>query len=41
MLGVFVHRSDPLRTDLLISHPMVKIHVVDERTGQYVKKDDR
>ncbi|XP_024121319.1 jouberin isoform X2 [Oryzias melastigma] len=41
VLGVFVHRSDPLRTDLLISHPMVKIHVVDERTGQYVKKDDR
>ncbi|XP_020555524.1 jouberin isoform X2 [Oryzias latipes] len=41
VLGVFVHKSDPLRTDLLISHPMVKIHVVDERTGQYVKKDDR
>lgn len=24
----------------MISHPMVKIHVVDENTGQYVKKDD-
>ncbi|KAK9534080.1 hypothetical protein VZT92_009153 [Zoarces viviparus] len=40
VLGVFVHRADRLKTDLLISHPMVKIHVVDENTGQYVKKED-
>ncbi|XP_037342644.2 jouberin [Pungitius pungitius] len=40
VLGVFVHRTDPLKTDLLISHPMVKIHVVNEITGQYVKKED-
>ncbi|XP_031703160.1 jouberin [Anarrhichthys ocellatus] len=40
VLGVFVHRTDRLKTDLLISHPMVKIHVVDENTGQYVKKED-
>uniref|UniRef100_A0AAQ4P1B4 Abelson helper integration site 1 n=1 Tax=Gasterosteus aculeatus aculeatus TaxID=481459 RepID=A0AAQ4P1B4_GASAC len=40
VLGVYVHRTDPLKTDLLISHPMVKIHVVDEVTGQYVKKED-
>ncbi|XP_060919571.1 jouberin isoform X1 [Labrus mixtus] len=40
VLGVNVHRTDRLKTDLLISHPMVKIHVVDEITGQYVKKED-
>ncbi|XP_056283031.1 jouberin isoform X2 [Pseudoliparis swirei] len=40
VLGVTVHRTDRLKTDLLISHPMVKVHVVDEITGQYVKKED-
>ncbi|XP_024912762.1 jouberin isoform X2 [Cynoglossus semilaevis] len=40
VLGVYIHRTDRLKTDLLISHPMVKIHVVDENTGQYVKKED-
>ncbi|XP_034531432.1 jouberin isoform X2 [Notolabrus celidotus] len=40
VLGVYIHRTDRLKTDLLISHPMVKIHVVDEVTGQYVKKED-
>ncbi|XP_021176678.2 jouberin isoform X2 [Fundulus heteroclitus] len=40
VLGVFIHRTDRLKTDLLISHPMVKIHVVDETTGQYAKKED-
>ncbi|KAJ3613669.1 hypothetical protein NHX12_019915, partial [Muraenolepis orangiensis] len=40
VLGVYVHRTDRLKTDLLLSHPMVKIHVVDELTGQYVKKED-
>ncbi|XP_072313591.1 jouberin isoform X2 [Eucyclogobius newberryi] len=40
VLGLYVHRSDRLKTDLLISHPMVKVHVVDEITGQYVKKED-
>lgn len=41
VLGVYIHRSDRLKTDLLVSHPMVKIHVVDERSGLYVKKDHR
>ncbi|XP_062428498.1 jouberin isoform X2 [Rhea pennata] len=39
VLGVYIHRTDRLKTDLLISHPMVKIHVVDQRTGLYVKKN--
>lgn len=40
VLGVYIHRSDRLKTDLLVSHPMVKVHVVDEATNQYVKKED-
>lgn len=41
VLGVYIHRSDRLKTDLRVSHPMVKIHVVDQRSGLYVKKDHR
>ncbi|KAJ7990818.1 hypothetical protein DPEC_G00290860 [Dallia pectoralis] len=40
VLGVYIHRTDRLKTDLLVSHPMVKVHVIDELTGQYVKKED-
>uniref|UniRef100_I3MA40 Jouberin n=1 Tax=Ictidomys tridecemlineatus TaxID=43179 RepID=I3MA40_ICTTR len=40
VLGVYIHRTDRLKSDFMISHPMVKIHVVDENTGQYVKKDN-
>uniref|UniRef100_A0A3Q2Y7Q4 Abelson helper integration site 1 n=1 Tax=Hippocampus comes TaxID=109280 RepID=A0A3Q2Y7Q4_HIPCM len=40
VLGVYVHRTDGLKTDLRVSHPMVKVHVVDDLTGQYVKKED-
>ncbi|XP_068794494.1 jouberin isoform X5 [Struthio camelus] len=39
VLGVYIHRADRLKTDLLVSHPMVKIHIVDQRTGLYVKKN--
>ena len=41
VLGVCIHRSDRLKADLLVSHLMVKIHVVDQRSGLYVKKDHR
>lgn len=41
VLGVYIHRTDKLKTDLMVSHPMVKVHVVDEVNGQYVKKEDR
>ncbi|KAK9959675.1 hypothetical protein ABG768_009783 [Culter alburnus] len=40
VLGVYIHRTDKLKTDLMVSHPMVKVHVVDEVNGQYVKKED-
>ncbi|XP_008112735.2 jouberin isoform X1 [Anolis carolinensis] len=40
VLGVFIHRTDRLKTDLMVSHPMVKIHVIDQNTGLYVKKEN-
>ncbi|XP_059556388.1 jouberin isoform X3 [Myotis daubentonii] len=40
VLGVYIHRTDRLKSDFKISRPMVKIHVVDEITGQYVKKNN-
>ncbi|XP_010705622.1 jouberin isoform X1 [Meleagris gallopavo] len=40
VLGVYIHRSDRLKTDL-VSHPVVKIHIVDQKSGLYVKKDHR
>lgn len=41
ILSVTVHRADNLKPNLCISHPMVRVHVVDMDTGQYVKKSDR
>ena len=41
ILSVIVHRADNLKPNLCISHPMVRVHVVDMDTGQYVKKSDR
>ncbi|XP_044279935.1 jouberin isoform X1 [Varanus komodoensis] len=41
VLGVFIHRTDRLKTDVMVSHPMVKIHVIDQKTGLYVKKENR
>ncbi|XP_065589368.1 jouberin isoform X2 [Cyrtonyx montezumae] len=40
VLGVYIHRSDRLKTDL-VSRPVVKIHIVDQNSGLYVKKDHR
>ncbi|NXS31203.1 AHI1 protein, partial [Pomatostomus ruficeps] len=39
VLGVYIHRSDRLKIDHLVSRPVVKIHIVDQRSGLYVKKD--
>lgn len=40
ILSVTIHRADNLKPDLCIAHPMVRVHVVDIDTGQYVKKSD-
>ncbi|CAH2250341.1 jouberin isoform X1 [Pelobates cultripes] len=41
VLGVYIHRSDKLKTDLTVSRPTVKIHIFDQKTGEYAKKENR
>ncbi|XP_041455755.1 jouberin-like isoform X2 [Lytechinus variegatus] len=41
VLGVIIHRSDRLKPDLYIAHPLVRVHIVDLKTGKYVMKSSR
>lgn len=41
VMCIVIHRADRLKTDLRINHPVVRIHVLDIGTGQYVKKFSR
>ncbi|XP_066915378.1 jouberin-like [Clytia hemisphaerica] len=41
LLCLIVHRCDQLKPDIRIHHPVVRIHIVDMETGQYVKKRDK
>lgn len=41
VLGVYVHRTDKLKTDFYMSHPMVRISCVDATTGNHVKKQTK
>ncbi|XP_069743354.1 jouberin isoform X3 [Narcine bancroftii] len=41
VLGVNIHRADLLKTDIITSHPSVKVHIINEETGQYVRKEHR
>ncbi|CAH1775536.1 unnamed protein product, partial [Owenia fusiformis] len=38
ILGLIVHRTDKLKTDFFIAHPLVRIHIVDADTGAYLEK---
>ncbi|CAF1634662.1 unnamed protein product, partial [Adineta ricciae] len=40
ILGIVVHRTDRLRTDLRLRHPFVRVHIVDLSTRSYVRKTD-
>ncbi|XP_067005671.2 jouberin [Anabrus simplex] len=40
IIGVFIHRSDHLTADALVTHPLVKVHLVNADTGEYLKKSD-
>ncbi|XP_078505356.1 jouberin isoform X2 [Lissotriton helveticus] len=40
VLGIFIHRTDKLKNDMIVLHPTVKIHVIDEKTGLHVKQDN-
>ncbi|XP_030749196.1 jouberin-like [Sitophilus oryzae] len=38
---IIIHKSDRLLLNSFVIHPVVKIHVVDIRTGKYFKKSDK
>lgn len=41
VLQVIVHRTDKLKSDFYISHPLVRVHVIDMETGHYLKKQNK
>nr|CAD7263043.1 unnamed protein product [Timema shepardi] len=41
IIGITVHRSDCLQPDVLVRHPLVKVHLIDVSTGEYLKKSDK
>ncbi|CAI9743200.1 jouberin-like isoform X2 [Octopus vulgaris] len=41
VLAVVIHRTDKLKNDFSIIHPLVRVHVVNENTGQYLLKQSR
>ena len=41
VLAVLIHRTDKLKNDFNILHPLVRIHIVDEATGQYLPKQHK
>jgi hypothetical protein len=40
ILGIIIHRTDRLRTDLRLRHPFVRVHLIDLSTRSYVRKTD-
>ncbi len=40
ILGIVIHRTDRLRTDLRLRHPFVRVHLIDLTTRSYVRKTD-
>lgn len=41
VLSITVHRADRLKTDLSITHPLVRVHVMDCETGKYIDKQHK
>lgn len=41
VLALVVHRTDKLKNDFNILHPVVRVHLVDEATGQYLPKQHK
>jgi len=41
VLQLTIHRTDKLRSNLYIAHPVVRVHIVDLDTGNCVKKQNK
>ncbi|ELT92642.1 hypothetical protein CAPTEDRAFT_228034 [Capitella teleta] len=39
--GITVHRTDKLKTDFFMAHPVVRISMIDANTGQYITKQTK
>ncbi|XP_067938585.1 jouberin-like isoform X2 [Watersipora subatra] len=39
--GVVVHRAEKLRTNDVIEHPLVRVHLIDADTGHHLQKQDK
>lgn len=40
-ISVKIHRSDMLEADYITRHPMVKVHIVNATTGEYLKTSNK
>ncbi|CAE1326571.1 AHI1 [Acanthosepion pharaonis] len=40
ILAISIHRTDKLKNDFHIAHPLVRVHIVNEETGQYLSKQN-
>lgn len=41
IVGIFIHKCDYLKIDHHIRHPIVKVHLVDAISGEYLKKTNK
>ena len=41
IMAVTIHRTDKLKNDFFIMHPMVRVHIVDQDTGKYLVKQHK
>ena len=41
IMAVTIHRTDKLKNDFYIMHPMVRVHILDQDTGKYLVKQHK
>ncbi|XP_046995569.1 jouberin-like [Schistocerca americana] len=41
VIGLFVHKTDHLKTNNFIRHPTVKVHILNSETGEKLEKSDK
>ena len=41
VMALVVHRTDKLKNDFRVLHPVVRVHLVNEETGNYILKQHK
>ncbi|KAF2903475.1 hypothetical protein ILUMI_02709 [Ignelater luminosus] len=41
IIAIIIHKTDRLKLDSLVIHPVIKIHLVNSETGEYLHKSDK